>query len=135
MTTCYGQVRFGILEAGAFGVPQARKRAFIWAASPEEVLPDWPEPMYVFAGSELKITLSRNLQYAAVKSTACGAPFRALTVRDTIGDLPAVGNGASNTNIEVLKLLYNLHDLRWRWFLWVFYDISMTVSYKEERKN
>ncbi|KAI5671833.1 hypothetical protein M9H77_12197 [Catharanthus roseus] len=94
------QVRFGILEAGAFGVPQARKRAFIWAASPEEVLPDWPEPMYVFAGSELKITLSRNLQYAAVKSTACGAPFRALTVRDTIGDLPAVGNGASNTNIE-----------------------------------
>lgn len=94
------QVRFGILEAGAFGVSQSRKRAFIWAAAPQEVLPEWPEPMHVFAAPELKISLSGNLQYAAVRSTASGAPFRALTVRDTIGDLPPVGNGASNTNIE-----------------------------------
>ncbi|PON45428.1 C-5 cytosine methyltransferase [Parasponia andersonii] len=94
------QVRFGILEAGAFGVSQSRKRAFIWAASPEEVLPEWPEPMHVFAAPELKITLSGNQQYAAAKSTANGAPFRAITVRDTIGDLPAVGNGASKTNLE-----------------------------------
>ncbi|XP_017969401.1 PREDICTED: DNA (cytosine-5)-methyltransferase 1 [Theobroma cacao] len=94
------QVRFGILEAGAYGVSQSRKRAFIWAASPEETLPEWPEPMHVFAVPELKITLSNNLQYAAVRSTASGAPFRAITVRDTIGDLPAVGNGASKTNLE-----------------------------------
>ncbi|KAM4106402.1 hypothetical protein ACB094_04G063100 [Castanea mollissima] len=94
------QVRFGILEAGAYGVSQSRKRAFIWAASPEEILPEWPEPMHVFAAPELKITLSENLQYAAARSTASGAPFRAITVRDTIGDLPAVGNGASKTNLE-----------------------------------
>ncbi|KAL3524578.1 hypothetical protein ACH5RR_012950 [Cinchona calisaya] len=94
------QVRFGILEAGAYGVPQSRKRAFIWAASPEEILPDWPEPMHVFAAPELKITLSGNLQYVAVRSTANGAAFRPLTVRDTIGDLPAVLNGASKTNME-----------------------------------
>ncbi|XP_059647244.1 DNA (cytosine-5)-methyltransferase 1 [Cornus florida] len=94
------QVRFGILEAGAFGVSQSRKRAFIWAASPEETLPEWPEPMHVFAAPELKITLSGNLQYAAVRSTSTGAPFRSITVRDTIGDLPAVGNGASKTNLE-----------------------------------
>ncbi|PPS14319.1 hypothetical protein GOBAR_AA06263 [Gossypium barbadense] len=94
------QVRFGILEAGAYGVSQSRKRAFIWAASPEETLPEWPEPMHVFAVPELKVTLSHNLQYAAVRSTASGAPFRAITVRDTIGDLPAVGNGASKTNLE-----------------------------------
>lgn len=94
------QVRFGILEAGAFGVPQSRKRAFIWAASPEEVLPDWPEPMHVFAAPELKITTSANSQYAAVRSTASGAPFRPLTVRDTIGDLPAVVNGASKITME-----------------------------------
>ncbi|KAK9292062.1 hypothetical protein L1049_020016 [Liquidambar formosana] len=94
------QVRFGILEAGAYGVSQSRKRAFIWAASPEETLPEWPEPMHVFNAPELKITLSENAQYAAVRSTANGAPFRAITVRDTIGDLPAVGNGASKTTLE-----------------------------------
>ncbi|KAM7482009.1 hypothetical protein LguiB_006592 [Lonicera macranthoides] len=94
------QVRFGILEAGAFGVSQSRKRAFIWAASPEETLPEWPEPMHVFAGPELRVNLDGKTQYAAVRSTATGAPFRAITVRDTIGDLPAVGNGASATNIQ-----------------------------------
>ncbi|KAL3814578.1 hypothetical protein ACJIZ3_015846 [Penstemon smallii] len=94
------QVRFGVLEAGAYGVPQSRKRAFIWAASPEEALPDWPEPMHVFAAPELKISLSGNSQYSAVRSTSRGAPFRSLTVRDTIGDLPPVGNGASKTILE-----------------------------------
>eukprot|EP00257_Ricinus_communis_P015938 XP_015573958.1 DNA (cytosine-5)-methyltransferase 1 isoform X1 [Ricinus communis] len=94
------QVRFGILEAGAYGVSHSRKRAFIWAASPEEVLPEWPEPMHVFSAPELKISLSGNSHYAAVRSTANGAPFRAITVRDTIGDLPVVGNGASATNME-----------------------------------
>lgn len=94
-------MRFGILEAGAFGVSQSRKRAFIWAASPEETLPEWPEPMHVFAGPELKVTLSGNSQYAAVRSSANGAPFRAITVRDTIGDLPSVENGASATTMGV----------------------------------
>ncbi|KAL5993246.1 hypothetical protein ACLOJK_014169 [Asimina triloba] len=94
------QVRFGVLDAGAYGVSQSRKRAFIWAASPEETLPEWPEPMYVFAGAELKITLQENIQYSAVRSTAGGAPFRAITVRDTIGDLPCVGNGASQTEMK-----------------------------------
>lgn len=95
-------MRFGVLEAGAYGVPQARKRAFIWAASPNELLPDWPEPMHVFAAPQLKISLSGNAHYAAVRSTARGAPFRSLTIRDTIGDLPSVNNGASNTILEVL---------------------------------
>lgn len=94
------QVRFGILEAGAYSVSQSRKRAFIWAASPEETLPEWPEPMHVFAGPELKVSLSKSTHYAAVRSTANGAPFRAITVRDTIGDLPAVINGASTTTME-----------------------------------
>uniref|UniRef100_K3ZQ11 DNA (cytosine-5)-methyltransferase n=1 Tax=Setaria italica TaxID=4555 RepID=K3ZQ11_SETIT len=94
------QVRFGILEAGAFGVAQSRKRAFIWAAAPGETLPDWPEPMHVFASPELKITLPDGQYYAAARSTAGGAPFRAITVRDTIGDLPKVENGASKLTLE-----------------------------------
>lgn len=72
--------------------------------------------MYVFSAPELKITLSRNSQYAAAKSTAAGAPFRSLTVRDTIGDLPAVGNGATTTNIEVTNFLFtvSIHYLKLR---------------------
>ncbi|KAL0387277.1 UNVERIFIED_CONTAM: DNA (cytosine-5)-methyltransferase 1B [Sesamum radiatum] len=106
------QVRFGILEAGAYGVPQSRKRAFIWAASPEELLPEWPEPMHVFAAPELKISLSKSLQYSAARSTTRGAPFRSLTVRDTIGDLPPVSNGASNTSLEVL-LMSTCHNIKY----------------------
>ncbi|PIA45611.1 hypothetical protein AQUCO_01600078v1 [Aquilegia coerulea] len=102
------QVKFGVLDAGSYGVSQSRKRAFIWAASPEETLPDWPEPMHVFAGPELRISLPRNVKYAAVRSTAGGAPFRAITVRDTIGDLPQVGNGASKTEME-----YNTEAVSW----------------------
>ena len=94
-------MRFEILEVGAYGVSQSRKRAFIWAASSEETLPEWPEPMHVFAGPELKVLLSKSTHYDAVRSTANGAPFRAITVRDTIGDLPAVINGASTTTMEV----------------------------------
>ncbi|KAK2661888.1 hypothetical protein Ddye_000462 [Dipteronia dyeriana] len=97
------QVRFGILEAGTYGVSQSRKRVFIWAAYPEEQLPEWPEPMHVFASPELKVKLSEDTHYAAVRSTANGAPFRSITVRDTIGDLPAVGNGASVTTMEYKK--------------------------------
>ncbi|PUZ36567.1 hypothetical protein GQ55_9G048500 [Panicum hallii var. hallii] len=94
------QVRFGILEASAYGVAQSRKRAFIWAAAPGEILPEWPEPMHVFASSELKINLPDGKYYAAVKSTAAGAPFRSITVRDTVGDLPPVENGASKPTIH-----------------------------------
>ncbi|XP_013631628.1 PREDICTED: DNA (cytosine-5)-methyltransferase 1-like [Brassica oleracea var. oleracea] len=94
------QVRFGVLEAGAYGVSQSRKRAFIWAAAPEDVLPEWPEPMHVFNVSQLNISLSKGLRYAAVRSTQQGAPFRPITVRDTIGDLPPVENGESNINKE-----------------------------------
>ncbi|CAN6476016.1 unnamed protein product [Victoria cruziana] len=93
------QVRFGVLEAGTYGVAQSRKRAFIWAASPKETLPEWPEPMHVFSSAQLKITLCEGSYYAAVKSTAGGAPFRSITVKDTIGDLPPVSNGASDQNI------------------------------------
>ncbi|OEL19493.1 DNA (cytosine-5)-methyltransferase 1A, partial [Dichanthelium oligosanthes] len=43
------QVRFGILEAGVYGVTQSRKRALIWAAAAGETLPEWPEPTFSLA--------------------------------------------------------------------------------------
>ena len=74
-----------MLEAGAYGIPQSRRRAFIWAASPEETLPEWPEPMHVFAGPDI----------------GNGGPFRAITVRDAIGNLPNIGNGGGELTVEV----------------------------------
>ncbi|XP_078178601.1 LOW QUALITY PROTEIN: DNA (cytosine-5)-methyltransferase 1A-like [Carex rostrata] len=97
------QVRFGILEARAFGVARSRKRAFVWATAPGELLPEWPEPMHVFAGLELKIVAPGGISYAAVPSTAYGAPFRSITVRDAIGELPPVENGSSKLTIEYVS--------------------------------
>jgi DNA (cytosine-5)-methyltransferase 1 len=42
------QVRYGLLNAAHYGVPQSRIRTFIWAALPGEKLPDWPQPLHVF---------------------------------------------------------------------------------------
>lgn len=35
------QVRFGVLNAGFYGCAQSRKRAFLFATAPGEVVPDW----------------------------------------------------------------------------------------------
>jgi DNA (cytosine-5)-methyltransferase 1 len=96
------------LEAGAFGVTQTRNREFIWAAAPGETLLNWPETMHIFPRPDLKITLPDSRFYAAAKSTS---RFCSVTVKDKIGDLPLVDNGASKPTIQVyitLSLLYFL---------------------------
>lgn len=60
------QVRFGVLNAGNYGVPQSRKRTFIWAAAPEELLPSWPQQQYVFRSPQLTINLPGGVAYTAV---------------------------------------------------------------------
>lgn len=74
-------------------MPQSRKRTFIWAAAPGEMLPDWPTPQHVFRSPQLTINLPGGVQYTAVPNLP-GAPLRAVTVRDAIGDLPPITNGA-----------------------------------------
>lgn len=86
------QVRFGVLNAGNFGVSQSRKRTFIWAAAPGEILPEWPRPLTVFKSPQLCINLPGGVAYHAVKDGK-HARLRAVTVRDAIGDLPAIANG------------------------------------------
>ena len=63
------QVRFGVLNAGNFGVSQSRKRTFIWAAAPGEHLPVWPRPLHVFRSPQLTISLPGNVR---VSCTAMG---------------------------------------------------------------
>jgi len=90
------QVRFGVLNAGNFGVAQSRKRTFIWASLPGESLPDWPRVSHAFKSPQLVINLPNDVQYCAVpvEAQGGGAPLRSVTVKDTIGDLPAILNGA-----------------------------------------
>ena len=58
------QVRFGVLNAGNFGVAQSRKRTIIIAAAPDETMPDWPEAMHVFASPQLTINLPGGVRAA-----------------------------------------------------------------------
>ncbi|KAI8469979.1 MAG: S-adenosyl-L-methionine-dependent methyltransferase [Monoraphidium minutum] len=86
------QVRFGVLNAGNYGVPQSRKRTFIWAAAPEELLPAWPQRKFVFRSPQLTINLPGGVAFTAVPQEP-GAPLRTVTVKDAIGDLPIIKNG------------------------------------------
>ena len=61
-----------MLNAGNFGVAQSRKRTFIWAAAPGELLPDWPRLMHCFRTPQLTINLPGNVQYTAVPQTVGG---------------------------------------------------------------
>lgn len=87
------QVRYGVLNAAHYGVPQSRVRTFIWAALPGETLPDWPQPLHAFR-REMLSTSVNGLPYCAIDMRLPeGAPLRTVTVGDAIGDLPAIENG------------------------------------------
>jgi hypothetical protein len=77
------QVRFGVLQAGNYGVSQSRKRAFIWAAAPGEVLPEWPEPTHVFLSAQLKVTLpgTHRRERPEIYTLSLGCLFEWLAVR------------------------------------------------------
>jgi hypothetical protein len=110
------QVRFGVLNAGNFGVSQSRKRTFIWAAAPGETLPAWPQPLTVFKSPQLCINLPGGISYKAVEDGK-NARLRAVTVKDAIGDLPAVENGADTcaapvANVQRRQAQLHVHERR-----------------------
>eukprot|EP00795_Rhopilema_esculentum_P006330 gene6330-11763_t len=86
---------FGILQAGSYGVPQTRRRAIIIAAAPGEVLPCHPEVKHVFSSHACQLSVCiDNKRYQAVPFTE-SAPYRTITVRDALSDLPEIRNGAN----------------------------------------
>ena len=64
------QVRFGVLNAGNYGVSQSRKRTFIWGVAPGNNLPEWPAPLHVFRSPQLTIKLPGGAQ---ARAPAAGA--------------------------------------------------------------
>ncbi|CAI9739711.1 DNA (cytosine-5)-methyltransferase 1-like [Octopus vulgaris] len=95
------QCTFGVLQAGNYGVAQTRRRAIILAAAPGEKLPFYPDPLHVFAprGMQLSVVVD-DKKYNSTITRNGSAPFRTITVRDTMSDLPEIRNGDKEEEIQ-----------------------------------
>ncbi|XP_075758636.1 DNA (cytosine-5)-methyltransferase 1 isoform X2 [Pelodiscus sinensis] len=103
------QCTFGVLQAGQYGVAQTRRRAIVLAAAPGEKLPMFPEPLHVFAprACQLSVVVDDKKFVSNITRTYSG-PFRTITVRDTMSDLPEIRNGAA-----ALEISYNGEPQSW----------------------
>ncbi|GFS20276.1 DNA (cytosine-5)-methyltransferase [Elysia marginata] len=95
------QCTFGVLQAGSYGVAQTRRRAIILAAAPGEKLPFYPEPMHAFAprAMQLSVVVDDKKFFSNIKNMT-STPYRTITVRDTMSDLPDIKNGAKAMEIS-----------------------------------
>ncbi|XP_025996917.1 DNA (cytosine-5)-methyltransferase PliMCI isoform X2 [Solenopsis invicta] len=90
------QCTFGILQAGSYGVPQTRKRMILIAAAPGEILPNYPEPMHVFNKQCCSTTVVvDNKKYYIKYIRKDSAPYRNITVKDALSDLPPIKSGSN----------------------------------------
>ena len=83
---------FSVLQAGNFGVAQTRRRCILFAAAPGESLPYFPEPVNVFAKQCLTVNINNKVYSSNVRFTE-SAPYRTVTVRDVMSDLPHIMSG------------------------------------------
>ncbi|KAF5303293.1 hypothetical protein FQA39_LY10032 [Lamprigera yunnana] len=90
------QVTFGVLQAGQYGVPQTRRRLIIMAAAPGCKLPRYPDPQHVFSkkGCQLSVAVD-DFKYNTGARWNLSAPYRTITVRDSMSDLPDIRNGCN----------------------------------------
>ncbi|KAJ8659504.1 hypothetical protein O0I10_004869 [Lichtheimia ornata] len=90
LTSMGYQVRFAVLQAAQYGVPQTRRRLFVWGAKIGKHLPKFPQPMTCsdYATNTI-IKFADGTEVSHVTRTGKRAPLPMLTVGDTISDLPA----------------------------------------------
>ena len=86
------QCTFGILQAGHYGVAQTRRRCILLASAPGFKLPLYPEPLHTFAQTSLSVTIN-DKKYVSNCQWTSSAPYRTITVRDIMSDLPPIRNG------------------------------------------
>ena len=83
------QCQFGVLQAGHFGVPQDRKRAILLAAAPNVKMPSFPAPLHTFNDNSMNINMDgKSFDVNTERWKTPSAPYRSITVRDGISDLP-----------------------------------------------
>ncbi|XP_016513164.1 DNA (cytosine-5)-methyltransferase CMT3-like isoform X3 [Nicotiana tabacum] len=85
------QTRMGMMVAGAYGLPQFRRRVFMWGALPSEKLPQYPLPTHnvvVRGGMPKEFELNVVAYDEALKVEL----KRELFLKDAISDLPPVEN-------------------------------------------
>ena len=93
------QCTFTVLQAGQYGVAQTRRRVIILAAAPGEKLPVFPEPTHCFSASACKLSVKvDNTPYELNMNKP--APYKTVTVRDSISDLPRIKNGHDKLEIS-----------------------------------
>ncbi|CAA7271617.1 unnamed protein product [Cyclocybe aegerita] len=87
------QVRFRLLQAGQYGVPQSRQRVIFWGAKRGLPMPEFPVPVYAFPKSNTRITLPTGKMLDPPTRSRDPdefhylAPLRPITVLDAISDL------------------------------------------------
>lgn len=85
------QVRFSLLQAAHYGVPQGRVRFFLIATLPGTPLPELPQPTHYFplegVAPHLRITLTNNRTIEPLQTDRGITLFPLVTVADAIGDL------------------------------------------------
>ena len=76
---------------------QTRRRCILLASAPGYALPHYPEPLHTFAHTSLKVNIKRNNGEQDTFLNDCkwtdSAPYRTITIKDIISDLPAIRNG------------------------------------------
>ncbi|CAG8514276.1 1845_t:CDS:2, partial [Acaulospora colombiana] len=90
LTSMGYQTRFGVQQAGHHGVPQSRRRLFIWGAKRNSYLPDFPQPSTCFPKQgSINILLPNGNSFTYNQRTNGHAPLSPVTVAEAINDLPA----------------------------------------------
>ncbi|CAJ0911529.1 1777_t:CDS:2, partial [Entrophospora sp. SA101] len=80
---------FGVQQAGNHGIPQSRRRLFIWGAKRDCYLPDFPQISTCFGKQgSINILLPNGKSFTYNKRTNGHAPLPPITVGDAITDLP-----------------------------------------------
>jgi DNA (cytosine-5)-methyltransferase 1 len=85
----YDQARFSLQQAGMYGVPQSRRRFFIWGVLRGHTLPQFPQPTHTFPKPGSLSMLLPNVGVRLEPVTTRSAPHRYISVSEAISDLPA----------------------------------------------